>query len=299
MAVSLRTRQVSSRVKSLVPGGEATIDMRLNPKPAAATAAIAFFLLLLLDLTWPGHGVWLLVIGIPLALGSGLLWWRDRLSAERHSDMVGQDVPFSNAGAYGLVGVGGERSRQSSNGVHASLVIAPVAALAMLLFVGGAIGSSEPTATETATNLEQDVTAIDRSRDGEPDTPQVAPQRPLQTTETATSNTVSSVSPPANTQQTGTTGSAQANTIVKPIVVAAPTPASSAVEEAEDESVALPQSTNTFEYTVAEGDTLYDIAERYGSTVDALMEINQLDSFSFIHPGDVLLIPREEDGEES
>lgn len=298
MAVSLRARQVSARVKSLVPGGEATIDMRLNPKPAAATAAIAFFLLLLLDLTWPGHGVWLLVIGIPLALGSGVLWWRDRLSAERHSDMGGQDVPFSNVGAYGLVGV--ERSRQSSNGVHVSLVFAPLAALAVLLFVGGAIGSSEPTATETATNLEQDVTAIDRSRDGEPDTPQVAPQRPLQTTETATPTTVSSVSPPANTQQTGTSGSAQANTIVKPIVVAAPTPASSAVEEAEDESVALPQSTNTFEYTVAEGDTLYDIAERYGSTVDALMEINQLDSFSFIHPGDVLLIPhQDEDGEES
>lgn len=279
-------------------GGAVTIDMRLSPKPAAAAAAIAFFLLLLLDLTWPGHGVWLLAVGIPLALAAGLLWWRDRISPERRSDRYGQESPFSNVGAYGLVGV--ERSRQSTNGVHAALVIAPVAALALILFIGGAIGSAEPTATQTAADLERDVAAIDRSRDGEPDTPQVAPQLPVQVSDASTTTTVSTVNPPANTQETGTTGTAQSNTVVKPIVVAAPKPASSAVEEADDESVALPQTANTFEYIVAEGDTLYDIAERYGSTVDALMEINQLDSFSFIHPGDVLLIPHQEgNGEES
>ncbi len=294
---SLHALRASARVKSLVLGGAATTDMRLSPKLAAATAAMAFFLLLLLDLTWPGHGVWLLAIGIPLALAAGALWWRDRVSAERRSDRYGQESPFSNVGAYGLVGV--ERSRQSTSGVHVALVIAPVAALAIMLFAGGMIGSAEPAATETATNLEQDVTAIDRSRDGEPNTPQVAPQRPVQTADSSTTTTVSTVNPPANTQDTGTTGSAQANAVVKPIVVAAPTPASSAAQEADGESVALPQSTNTFEYIVAEGDTLYDIAERYGSTVEALMEINRLDSFSFIHPGDVLLIPREEDSEES
>ena len=58
------------------------------------------------------------------------------------------------------------------------------------------------------------------------------------------------------------------------------------------------------EYTVEEGDTLYDIAERYDSTVEAIMDLNELDASSFIHPGDVLLIPQVGDdsgnaGEES
>ena len=94
----------------------------------------------------------------------------------------------------------------------------------------------------------------------------------------------STASPQASTE------SQQSAAPVKPIVVAAPQAASPA-DDASEEVDLTPQAANTFEYIVEEGDTLYDIAERYDSTVDALMNLNQLDSFSFIHPGDVLLIP--------
>ncbi len=272
--------------------------MRLNPKPAAASAAIAFFLLLMLDLTWPGHGAWLLALGIPLALVAAALWWRERVSAHQQAAIAGQTSPFANVGAYGLSAANLNRSSNSSHGVHLSLLLAPVAALAILLFVGGAVGSAEPSDSDVETTLRQDVTAIDRSRDGEPEAPLVSPQRPLHSNEPSTVVTTSTVNPPANSQQPAATDSAQTNTIVKPIVVSAPEPASSALNDAQQEAIALPQSANTFEYVVAEGDTLYDIAERYGSTVDELMEINQLDAFSFIHPGDVLLIPHEQGGGE-
>ena len=83
--------------------------------------------------------------------------------------------------------------------------------------------------------------------------------------------------------------------------MAAPKAASPAEDDAAADVLA-PESANTFEYTVEEGDTLYDIAERYNSTVDAIMNLNKLDAYSFIHPGDVLLIPMdsgESEGEES
>jgi len=67
-----------------------------------------------------------------------------------------------------------------------------------------------------------------------------------------------------------------------------------------DEVDLTPQSVDTFEYVVEPGDTLYEIAERYDLTVDEIMNLNGLDSNSFIHPGDVLLIPLpEEEGEAS
>ncbi len=270
-------------------GGAVTTFMRLNPKPAAAVAASAFLLLLLLDLTWPGHGVWLLVVGIPLALMSAALWWHDRLAAQARGDSERRAPPEASVGMYGLSGAMFDRSRPVPGGVALSLVCAPIAALAILLFIGGAIGSAEPANGGTATALQQDVTAIDRSRDGEP---AIRTSTPLQSTQDPVP-TATTVSPPANTQSTGTTKADQPSRAIRPIVVAAPKPASAIEAAVEQETVALPRSANTFEYVVEEGDTLYEIAERYGSTVEALMEVNQLDSFSFIHPGDVLLVPNE------
>ena len=45
-------------------------------------------------------------------------------------------------------------------------------------------------------------------------------------------------------------------------------------------------------YTVVKGDTLWNIANRYGVTVAELVELNHLSNPNLIYPGEVLLLPR-------
>ena len=185
---------MSARVKPVGAfGGEATTIMRLDLKPAAASAAAAFLLLLILDLTWPGHGIWLLVAGILLALSAAGLWYRDRLAPERSLSSRQPGSPFADVGAYGLSGARVRALHQEQTGVPIAGVVAPVAALAILLFIGGAIGSSEPQVPETATTLQQDVAAIDRSSDSKLQTPQVQPPAAHQTQQTQTTTAVTAV----------------------------------------------------------------------------------------------------------
>ncbi|MDE2745784.1 MAG: LysM peptidoglycan-binding domain-containing protein [Chloroflexota bacterium] len=277
--------------------------MRIDLKPAAAAAAAAFLLLLLFHLTWPGPGIWLLVVGLLIGVAAAYVWWRSRDASNSRGQLTGNSAPFADVGAYGLTGAGLQSARRDTSGVPLAGVLAPVSALAILLFAGGAIGSSESTVNGQPTVLEQNVSAIDRSADSELPTPRVAPPSTRQILQTEATTT-----PNASSQQHSSTDAErdaaetqQSAAPVKPIVVAAPKAASPADDQAE--SVALaPESANTFEYVVEEGDTLYDIAVRYDSTVDAIMSLNQLDAYSFIHPGDVLLIPlgsEESEGEES
>ena len=274
--------------------------MRLDIKPAAASAAAAVLLLLILHLTWPGHGVWLLVVGILLALSAAGLWYRGRLTPGRGPYSQQPRSPFADVGAYGLSGSHIQALRPEQTGVPLAGVVAPVAALAILLFIGGAIGSNEAPVPETVTTLQQDVTAIDRSGDSELQTPQVNPPAAHQTQQTQTATAVTAVTSSratAASEDAAATG-VQSSEPVKPIIVAAPKPASAAAEEPEVEDID-PRALTAVEYTVEEGDTLYDIAERYDSTVEAIMDLNELDASSFIHPGDVLLIPRVEDDSDS
>ena len=275
--------------------------MRINVKPAAVSAAATFLLLLILDLTWPGHGVWLLIVGIVIGLAAAYVWWRDRVATDQHSIPNAHGTAFSDVGVYGLRGSALEPARRSSPGIPLSGLLAPISVLAILLFVGGALNSTDADVRETTVVFDQSATAIDRSRDGEPTTPQVAPPSAAQTQQALTTTTVATVQPPQTSTSTAESSSVaqQATTPVKPIVVAAPQ-AASPVEDETEEAVAVPELANAIEYIVEEGDTLYDIAERYDSTVDAIMNLNELDSYSFIHPGDVLLIPQvDEEGEES
>ena len=264
--------------------------MRINLKSAAASAATAFLLLFVFSLTWPGHGIWLLVIGILTGLIAAYLWRRDRFLLDQDPYTPTNTSAFTNVGAYGLAGPQIEMSRQPVVGLPLAGLLAPVSALAILLFVGGAIGSAESTVQEATTSLDQSVSAIDRSRDGEPTTPLVDPPSTSQAQQTST--TVTSVARPQNSTASpqASTESQQSAAPVKPIVVAAPKAASPA-EDASQEVDLTPEAANTFEHVVEEGDTLYEIAVRYDSSVEAIMNLNQLDSFSFIHPGDVLQIP--------
>lgn len=275
--------------------------MRLDLKPAAVSAAAAVLLLLIFDLTWPGHGIWLLVVGILLAITAGGLWYRDRLQTQAGPDAGHDGNPFSEVGAYGLSGTRVSTLTRERSGVPLSGVMATVAALAILLFIGGAIGSGDSTATEPLTTLKQDAVAIDRSGDSELQTPQVQPPSGHQTQQAQTTTTITAVTTTTSSDEpkADATAPSQSSEPVKPIVVAAPQPASAAEEVAEVEEID-PRALTAIEYTVEEGDTLYDIALRYDSTVEAIMDLNELDASSFIHPGDVLLIPQiESEGEES
>ncbi|MBG0764281.1 MAG: LysM peptidoglycan-binding domain-containing protein [Tissierellales bacterium] len=51
-------------------------------------------------------------------------------------------------------------------------------------------------------------------------------------------------------------------------------------------------------YTVQSGDVLWKIADMYGVTVDALVEVNGIENRNLIYPGDVLQIPGTEVVEE-
>jgi hypothetical protein len=87
----------------------------------------------------------------------------------------------------------------------------------------------------------------------------------------------------------GSANQLQAPTPVPPqfVIVLTPTPIPG--------SVGIPldpggQPARPGQYTVAAGDTLYDIAARFGTTVDAIMRQNGLTSWT-IYPGQVLNLP--------
>jgi cell wall-associated NlpC family hydrolase/nucleoid-associated protein YgaU len=56
-------------------------------------------------------------------------------------------------------------------------------------------------------------------------------------------------------------------------------------------STVAPTTSNSGSYTVAEGDTLWDIAQRLGTTSDALVQVNHLDDPDHLALGTVLSVP--------
>ncbi|MGI9596930.1 MAG: LysM peptidoglycan-binding domain-containing protein [Acidimicrobiales bacterium] len=70
----------------------------------------------------------------------------------------------------------------------------------------------------------------------------------------------------------------------EPVVAPAPTPSSVATTA----TTAAPVSGN---YVVQSGDTLSVIAERFGVSVDALSQANQITDVNTIRPGQELIIP--------
>ena len=48
-------------------------------------------------------------------------------------------------------------------------------------------------------------------------------------------------------------------------------------------------------YTVQPGDTLYSIARMYGSSIQGIIDTNNMETPDLIYPGSVILIPVEEE----
>ena len=53
-----------------------------------------------------------------------------------------------------------------------------------------------------------------------------------------------------------------------------------------------PTSTTSIIYTVKRGDNLYNIAKRFGTTINSIMQLNNIKNPNLIFPGEQLLIRR-------
>ena len=74
--------------------------------------------------------------------------------------------------------------------------------------------------------------------------------------------------------------------LIIPVII----PADSAAVDSTDGSTGSTVQSR-FEYAVQPGDTIISIANRFGSTVEEILVINNLTNNDFIRPGDILLIP--------
>jgi LysM repeat protein len=82
---------------------------------------------------------------------------------------------------------------------------------------------------------------------------------------------------------------APADTNTAPIAPAAPAAAPVAPTEPTAAPVASGDRPTT--YTIAQGDSLWTVAHKYGTTVVALRKANNLKKGALLHPGQVLQLP--------
>ena len=96
-------------------------------------------------------------------------------------------------------------------------------------------------------------------------------------------------------EETGGTGSAQGLTDPRTVATATPWATPPPVVYAEEGPG--PGGTGGGTYTVQADDTLYDIAQRFGVSVDELMEANEITDPASLSLGQKLVIPGQEPGE--
>ena len=295
--------------------------MRLEPKPAAALSAASFTLLLIFGAAWPGPGLWLLAAGLIFFAAAACAWWLDAAPAQRggaaqrstqrmaHSPFAatmhrpgGVAVGSMAGGAAGalLPSRAADGRWQMPERVHLSLVMGAIGLLALILFIGGALGGGGDEAV-TAVELETNPTVIDRSREGDPSA-LLAPAAPggaapaAQGAATSTAPAAGGGATAAATAPSAAaTPSAAPAVQPRPIVVADPKPATPVEVQAREQAAAVAAPARTVEHVVADGDTLYEIALHYDTTVAAIETLNEITSLTVIHPGDVLIIPLPEE----
>jgi LysM repeat protein len=267
--------------------------MRVEPKTAGAIAAGAFFFLLIFGVGWPGPGSWLLIFALLFIAAAAVAWWLDGAIVQEArlggAVAAGGASPFRGGAAAGAPAAGGDRIRRSRDSlllslglpgpdaagrwvlpsnVHVTLVAGAVGLLAMIIFVGGALsgGGSSPAPTVTAP---QNSEALDFAQ---PITP--AESAPIVT-------------------EAVTAGS----TTVDPSPIVVETPNSAARPDLPRpadpiDAVGTPlQPASTVVHEVVSGDTIYDLAISYGSSIEGIMNANGIGEFDTIRVGDQILVP--------
>ena len=294
--------------------------MRLEPKPAAALSAASFTLLLIFGAAWPGPGLWLLAAGLISFAAAAGAWWLDAAPAQRsgagqRSTQRMAHSPFAatmhrpgvaGGGMAGGGAAGALLPSRAADGrwlmperVHLSLVMAAIGLLALILFIGGALGGGGDEAV-TAVELETNPTVIDRSRESDPSA-LPAPAAPggavpaAQGVATSAAPAAGGVTAAATAPNAAATPNAAPAVQPRPIVVADPKPATPVEVQAREQAAAVAAPARTVEHTVADGDTLYEIALHYDTTVAAIETLNEITSLTVIHPGDILIIPLPEE----
>ena len=273
--------------------------MRLEPKPAAALCAATFTLLLIFGAAWPGPGLWLLATALACLAGAAGAWWLDTAPAQRRSAPAQRVAHTPFAAMPRSASAGGGRSASSMlpqrgpdgrwampEQVHAAFVLAGCGLLALILFIGGAIGGG---GAEAVAELELDAnpTVIDRSREGDPSALPTAAALPA-------APAAEPAATPAGTAATAQSAATATPPVSqpRPIVVADPKPATPVELKPRESEAAAAPAARTVQHTVVEGDSLYAIALEYDTTVDAITTLNGITSDTILHLGDTLLIPQ-------
>lgn len=276
--------------------------MRLHPKTAGGFAAGAFLFLLIFGIGWPGPGTWLLVFALLFLAAAAAAWWLDASAlhgarAIAASGVSGGAHPFPPRSA--ARGRGGARRAGPRRGdslllslglpgpdahgrwvlpdtVHITVIAGLTGILALIIFISGALSGDPPQSKPVPTV--QPNTALDFSR---PVTPALGPTTP---TASAASSTT-----PTTGAQAATAGSATAGT--DPIVVDTPSTPRPAPSQPVNAVPVDQTPQNTITHVVVEGDTIYDLAITYNSTIDAIVLANDIGEHDTLSIGETLIIP--------
>ncbi|PZC42116.1 MAG: LysM repeat-containing protein [Chloroflexi bacterium] len=175
--------------------------------------------------------------------------------------------------------------------VHLTALAGAVGLLAMIIFVGGTLGGGGNAAPAALTS-EQTAPAIDFAATGQASTEgTVAPAGDGTTVpETQNSADAVTVTPPAT--GAGATGAENAVEVgTAPIVLPTPTAPLPAPARPLDAPASLPTADESIVHEVVSGDTIYDLAITYGSSIEAILDANGLGGNATINIGDRLLVP--------
>ncbi len=255
--------------------------MRIDPKTAGIISAGSFFFLLIFGLGWPGPGAWLLVFSLLFIAAAAGAWWLD--GAMVTTTGGGAVVAAQGASPFGRGRSGGRGAGRTGDSkllslglpgpdrsgrwvlpdkVHVTIVAGLIGALALFIFIGGALGGGGTDAPAAVPALQPNP-ALDFAQP-------VAPAPPSTLTGSATTPTAEEpapiqLEPPATTRPEP----------ARPLEAsgAATTPAETTVHE------------------VVAGDTIYDLAITYDTSIDAIMNANGITQLDTIRVGERLVIP--------
>ena len=255
----------------------------MEPKTAGMFSVGAAIFLLIFGVGWPGPGTWLLVFALLFVGAAAAAWWLDgavvaparggAVAATAAAGMGG--TPFragrssrtpraaGHSGeplllALGLPGLDRKGHWLLPGRVHVTLVAGAVGLVAMAIFIAGAVSGGGGNSA-TPVPVVQSNPAIDFAT---PITPIVE----------ASTNAPVALAP-------------------EPIVVETPTTTRPAPQRPVDVRAEPTEPARTVNYEVVAGDTLYNLAIAYDTSIDAIMTANGIGDTDTLRVGQRLLIP--------